>query len=160
MAKKEGAVAFLREWTVHYVKNKDILTRKIESITEQGEDSILVKAKDREQLYLIRPFVKDMQGALAGLKKENSVNIVLCNTPDNFNAMLKAWESLIAFPKLTIIFVNPFSQLDTKWVLIPHTHDLISERESLKLGLKTMFEMVEPTNEEEFARRIASASEE
>lgn len=139
---------FLVEWTAHYVKNKDIVSKKIEKI-ENGKEGfdLYVKYKDREQYFII---VSSINGIDAVLQKVNDnfyFSIVTLNSKENFDILLKNWHKLINFKFLNIIFVNPFSETDKKWIVFPYTHQKICDGYSLKNGLKSMFAMVEPIEE-------------
>ncbi|MBS3098379.1 hypothetical protein J4209_06315 [Candidatus Woesearchaeota archaeon] len=85
---------------------------------------------------------------------EKHISLVIFNSKNNFNAVVDNWKKFINFKYFNIYFVNPFSQLDKKWIIYPHTHNRICEESSLKLGLKSMFEMVEPIGEELASARV------
>ena len=82
------------------------------------------------------------------MKKINdkTVFIITLNTKDNLSKIIENWSNLIEHQNLCIYFVNPASQLETKWVVCPYTHNKITEKASLKSGLETLFSMVEPYN--------------
>jgi len=151
MAEKDVIVKFLREWAVGYVRHKDILTRNITNIKEE-RDKVIVELKDKEQVFLVRPTADD--SIIKGVNKDKNINIVMLNSGENLDFLIKNWSKLIKFEKLTLFFINPFSELDTKWFICPYVHDRICDKDSLKLGLKTMFETVEKTNEKEIIKKI------
>ena len=68
---------------------------------------------------------------------------------------MKSWKRLIDFKFLNIIFVNPFSGFDKKWIVFPYTHHRVCDESSLELGLKSMFDMVEPIEEKELIAKIS-----
>ena len=151
MAEKDVIVKFIREWTVGYVKHRDILTKNIIDIKEEP-DRVIVKFKDKEQVFLIRPTVDD--SLVEEIKKDENISIVVLNSKENLNFLIKNWSKLIKFEKITIFFINPFSELDTKWFISPYVHNRICDKDSLKLGLKTMFETVESTTEKDIIKKI------
>ena len=151
MAEKDVIVKFLREWAVGYVKHRDILTKNIIDIKEEP-DRVIVKFKDKEQVFLIRPTVDD--SLVEEIKKDENISIVVLNSKENLNFLIKNWSKLIKFEKITIFFINPFSELDTKWFISPYVHDKICDKDSLKLGLKTMFETVESITEKDITKNI------
>ena len=63
--------------------------------------------------------------------EEPKFSIVLFNSGENFNAVIKNWDRLIEEPKFSIIFVNPFSPLEKKWIVFPYTHSRICDEKSL-----------------------------
>ncbi len=149
--------AFLLEWTVNFIKNKDIISRKIEKI-KNGKDGfdLYVKYKDREQYFIIAPNIIDIDSIIKRINNNAYFSLVTLNSKENFDAVLKSWSKMISFKFLNIIFVNPFSGLDKKWIVFPYTHHKISDESSLENGLKTMFAMVEPIEEEQLAAKITS----
>lgn len=149
------AHSFLVEWTIHFIKNKDVLTKKIEKI-ENGKNGfdLYVKYKDREQYFIIIPNIVDMDSTIQKLNNDFYFSIVTLNSANNLNAVLKNWAKLVHFKFLNIIFVNPFSELDKKWIIFPHTHQKICDEKSLEYGLQSMSAMVEPIEEEQLVVKI------
>ena len=154
MVTKSGS--FLNEWAIDFIKNKDITAKKIESI-ENGKNGfdLYVKYKDRQQYFIIAPSISDMDSIIKKISDNSHYTIVTLNSKENFDAMIKNWPKLIRFKFLNIIFVNPFSQLDKKWIVFPHTHHKICDEASLENGLKSMFGMVEPIEEEQLVAKIS-----
>ena len=132
-------------------KHRDILTKNIIYIKEEL-DRVIVKFKDKEQIFLIRPTADN--SLIQEINKDKNINIVMLNSKENLDFLIKNWSKLIKFEKLTIFFINPFSGLDTKWFISPYVHDRICDKDSLKLGLKTMFETVEAITEKEILEKI------
>ena len=135
---------FLLEWTLHYLKNRDLISKKIESI-EKGKDKFdaFVKYKDKDQYLSIIPQIKDLN-FLERLDKEKNHLISVFNTKENLSKIVDNWHKLIDFKLLCILFVNPWSSYDKRWIIYPYTHHRIADESSLKAGLKSMFETVEP----------------
>jgi len=152
----ESAKSFLIEWTINFVKNKDVISRKIENIekNKNGFD-LYVKFKDKEQFFIISPSINDLDSIIPRLKNDSHFCIVALNSGENLQSLVKNWRKLVDFRFLSIIFVNPFSQLDKKWMIYPYTHNKICDESSLKTGLKSMFEMVEPIEEKELTAKIS-----
>lgn len=152
---KNKSHSFLVEWAVNFVKNKDLIAKKIEQIENEKDGfDLYVKYKDREQYFIIIPKIADIDSIIQRLNNNYYFSIVTLNSKENFDAVLKNWHKLADFKFLNIIFVNPFSELDKKWIVFPHTHNKISDDSSLKNGLKAMFETVEPIEEQELIARI------
>ena len=147
--------SFLIEWATNFIKNKDIVAKKILNI-ENGKDGfdLYVKYKDREQYFIIMPKIDDIDSTIQKINNEHYFSIVALNSKENFAVILKNWNRLIDFKFLNIIFVNPFSELDKKWIVFPHTHHKICDESSLATGLKSMFNMVEPIEEQQFAAKL------
>ena len=152
----ESAHSYLVEWTANFVKNKDVIARKIENI-EKNKDGfdLYVKFKDKEQFFIISPNINNLDLVIPKLKSDSHFCIVTLNSGENLDSLIKNWRRLIEFKFLSVVFVNPFSQLDKKWIIYPHTHHKICDESSLKTGLKSIFEMVEPIDEKELTAKLS-----
>jgi len=149
--------SFLVDWTISYIKNKDIVSKKIEKIENEKEGfDLYVKYKDREQYFIIELNIKNIDLITQMINDNSYFSIVTLNSKENFDAMIKNWSKLVCFKSLSIIFINPFSQLEKKWIIFPYTHNKICDESSLETGLKSMFEMVEPTEEQQIVAKITS----
>ncbi len=146
---------FLVEWTVNFVKNKDMIAKKIEHI-ENGKNGfdLYVKYKDREHYLIIVPKLSDLGSVIQRIDNEHHFSIVSLNSKENFDAILKNWNRLIGFKFLNIMLINPFSELDKKWIIFPYTHHRICDESSLETGLKSMFSMVEPIEEQQLMAKL------
>ena len=151
----ENIHPYLVEWTVNFVKNKDVIAKKIDNI-EKNKDGfdLYVKFKDKEQFFIVSPSLGNLDLIIQKINNNSHFCIVTLNSFENIEILIKGWKKLIDFKFLSIIFVNPFSQLDKKWTIYPHTHNKICDESSLKTGLKSMFEMVEPIEEPQLVAKI------
>lgn len=149
------AHSFLVEWTLNFMKNKDLLTKKIEKI-ENGKEGfdLYIKYKDREQYFIIAPTLKNLDSIIKMVDNKSYFSVVTLNSQENFEIVVKNWEKLVDFKFLNIIFVNPFSGMEKKWIIFPHTHHKICDESSLQTGLKSMFGMVEPIEEQQLIAKI------
>lgn len=138
---------FLKDWVINFARHKDILTK---NIVEIAENPLTVKFKDKEIAYLTEPKLND------GLMQKIGENkcVVTFNTKENFDFFAKRFNEFSKFKGLVFYFVNPFSNLDTKWVINPYVHAQIADNASLKTGLKSMFEAVDPISEEEINEKF------
>jgi len=134
----------LKEWLIGYIKNRDILLRQVESIDEKHEEwDLVVKTKNGlEKYYIVKGEIENFEEIEKKLKDE-TITLVVFNTKNNFDVVMENWKKLIDLPKFSILFVNPESELEKKWLIFPHTHHKITEKSSLVKGLKTLFQTVE-----------------
>ena len=146
----DAVAAYLKDWLITYLKN-----RNIEKIEEKGE-TVLVQYKDRDVTFYVRPFIKDF-AEFAHQKKGTA--IVVFNAKENLDAVFSSWKGIKENKLITIYFVNPLSTLETKWILAPYTHDRVSDVATLKQGLKSMFEMVEPLTKEQAEKQMKAKSD-
>ncbi|MFH1456215.1 MAG: hypothetical protein ABIF40_04670 [archaeon] len=138
-----NAKTYLKDWIIKYVENRDLILKKIITIEKQ-ENDLIINFKDKQQTFFIEPILNDIDNIINKLQPDKHYALVVLNTIDNFNLIIENWDKLIKFKCLCIYFVNPESNLDKKWMVYPHTHHKICDETSLKTGLKTMFETVEP----------------
>ena len=142
MGKKEN---LLKEWLIGYIKNRDILLKQIESIDEKNKEwDLVVKTKAGVEKYYI---VKGDMGDFNEIEKklnDESITLVLLNTKKNLDSILENWKKMVGLPKFSVLFVNPNSELEKKWLVFPHTHEKVTEKASLAKGLKTLYQTVEP----------------
>jgi hypothetical protein len=140
---KEDVLGVLREWTLHYLQNKDLITRSIVSI-EKNEDGwdLIVNTKTEPRFVIVLPDFAALGPALDRVKDKN-VLVVTLNKRQNVDALVSLWPQIVAHPKLTLVFVNPYSALEKKWIIVPYVHERIIERKALKLGLDSLFMTVE-----------------
>ncbi len=125
----------LREWISHYIVFKDAIKKQIVDIQEK-QDVILVREKGGEKTYYINTDLTQL------LKKKNKgkTYYVCLNNKHNVGVLLRYWETLIDNKQLTILFVHP--SLNEVWMISPTTHELISEKESLKEGILTLHKSI------------------
>lgn len=139
---------YLVDWTINYLKNRNLYLKKIESIgkNKNGFD-VYVKFKEREQFFVIGPVIEDVDKLLSKFDSEKHFGLVVLNTSSNFDVLVKNWDKFVKIKHLCVYFVNPSSKLDEKWIIYPCTHNNICEKDALEKGLRSMFDMVEPLNE-------------
>ena len=151
----DSAHSFLVEWTLNFLKNKDILTKKIEKIDHNKDGfDIYIKYNDREQYVAIISDLKNLDSVINKINNNAYFTIVALNSKENFGILMKSWKRLVDFKFLSIMLVNPFSGLDKKWIIFPYTHHKICDESSLELGLKSIFETVEQIGEEQLIAKI------
>ena len=150
----ENAKEFLIEWIIKHLEHRDIILKKIETIekNKSGFD-VYVKSKDKEQFIVCVPLIENIKEVLSKFEdKQKNYTIITFNNSKNFKALVENWGKLIEFKFLNIFFINPFSDLDKKWIIYPHTHNEICDKDSLQRGLKSMFGMVDPIIEQEIKK--------
>lgn len=137
------------------MKNKDLIVKNIAEIG-QKEELVIAKLKDgKEHAYLVEPFLDDssLSSAIDRLKGYDYCSLVVYNTKEAFDAMIKNWEKLAKFKRhFSIYFINPFSKTEKRWTLYPMTHDLVTEEAGLKPGLLSLFATVDETTKGEIEK--------
>ena len=127
------------EWIRRYVKHKDLIQRKITSIKEEG-NTLVVEYKDKTVRYVFQPTLTDLN---AGKDEKEYICIVTLNNRNNINFLYNKWKEAAANTRLSLIFFNPYSVAEQKWVIHPHVHNKSADPSSLKKGLLAMAENVD-----------------
>ncbi|MCX6709969.1 MAG: hypothetical protein NTV63_03405 [Candidatus Woesearchaeota archaeon] len=156
---KEEIVSFLVNWLIPYIKNKDIMQKSILEI-KNSKDTIYVKYSNRKAFFIAIPIAEKFSDAIERAKSENpaiasgnaELTISVFNTKGNLDSLISEWKELSKMRNLKILFINPESELDTKWIICPHVHSLICDEKSVGRGLKSMFEMVDSLTESQIEK--------
>lgn len=120
------------------------MTRSIQSILKNESGwTLSVIRKEGTQHLLVIPHLEDIHVLTSKLQPDLQAALVVLNTRKNLDIVIQAWNELIKYPKLSIIFANPDSTTDKRWIIFPHTHEKITERKALKVGLESLFLTVE-----------------
>jgi hypothetical protein len=126
-------------WGTSYIKYRDTVAGKIKEM-KVDKDRVHITNKDDS---------KEEVHGLADLSKMDIASVKLptifitLNRKDNLKFLIDKWKELSAVKEISIIFINPDSQLDTKWIIRPYVHARICDDKTLKVGLKSMFDMVD-----------------
>ena len=147
----KDALKSLTEWFEIYIKHRDLILKKLVSI-DIKENHLNITFKDKVQDCFVYLNAKNID--FEELKKYKNPCLVLLNSEGNFSHILTEWSKCITIPHLCIYFVNPFSELDKKWIVFPYTHHQISEEESLAKGLRALHESVEAIDEETYSLKV------
>ena len=146
---------YMVEWAISYEKHRDIIKKDIASIEKRAEGyDLLVRYKDTIKYLLIIPTLGDVENLSIKLKEGKNTTIITINSAGNLQFLIDNWKRFIDFSEFTIIFINPFSMTDKRWMIRPHVHNKIAENCALEKGMKSMFSAVEPITEEEFIKEI------
>lgn len=142
----------LIEWLKGYVKHRDIVAQAIKNIKET-DDGFYVERTDTDQIYFVKldlDEVTDFKGMLSHPGK--NVFLVTLNNESNIKKVVKVWNILEPLANLKIIFINPLSKSDNKWLLSPHVHASICDPASLKNGLLSLGQNVGYITKEEIQK--------
>jgi ribosomal protein S1 len=145
----EKIESFLLEWAENYFKSRDAFHKKIVSISHES-DSILMEFKDKKEKIVALPELEN----ISNLDLDKNVSIITLNNRKNLDTLYNKWKSLSSHKSLKIYFINPLSSTERKWTINPHVHSMICDESSLKQGLTSLFETVEPLTEEILKARL------
>ncbi len=124
----------LEEWTIQYVKHKDLLDNMLENYEKQ-EDKIRFNFEHMDHDYYIQP---KLSKKVFDIEEDTERTTIVCrNEEENVDFMMQNWKEFTRH-EYTVIFVNPES--NNKWIIQPHVHDRVADNEHLEEGLQTMFE--------------------
>jgi hypothetical protein len=149
---------FLIKWTIRFLENRDSIRKEIVKI-ENSENGFLVERRDKPvQKFIVEK--KLSSDLFSGLKLNEHFCVVTLNNAKNIKFVAEHWNRLAGSNFLKIYFINPFSSMDKVWIINPHIHDKICDKSSLLVGLKSMAESVELTDEFGLEEKIKSKTEE
>jgi hypothetical protein len=127
----------LKEWTINYIRHKDVVSGKLVEIdSDSKKDFLTVKFKDKTVKHYI--VTKLDEKVMSLLNNPDYKVIVTFNNEENFNFLVKHWEKISVVKNLTVIFVN--LKINDKWIINPYLHSMIADPESIETGLRTMFD--------------------
>ncbi|HDD70928.1 MAG TPA: hypothetical protein ENF94_02065 [Candidatus Woesearchaeota archaeon] len=130
----------LKDWLLNFLKSRSSFFGSDSSV-EEKEDFIILKKESGVEFFFVKGLLDDsVRDRIAGCK--DKLTVVVLNKKANVDWLVNNWDFLIRFPRLCFMFVNP--DVSEKWAIFPKTHDLISERNSLRKGLLSLFESVPP----------------
>lgn len=154
---------FMKEWAVRYVRHMDIAAKKISGIKNTYYGFVIINSDGASTDCFVQLSLQGIKpelfatAAAADKKskgsKRNTLIVTLSNN-ENIQAVYRMWNALAANSGLVVVFANPFSALEDKWVLKPHLHNRVCDRGSLLQGLRAMSELVELIDEETLALKL------
>ena len=162
---------YLIEWAINYCKHKDIIAKAIKNIEklsnnhgDNNSPDVVITLENKNHSIFVLPFIDIFEDVIKKIKsssdKGDKVTLVVVNNNKNLLHLIKNWNKLVNISHFfSIIFVNPFSTLDTKWVIFPSTHHSISDENALETGLKSLFSSVEEIDENSFKSKIKADME-
>ena len=152
----ERLTTHLLQWMERYLRNKDLVHKRIKTLEVQG-DTLTVAYADHTHQFRILTTLPAAQEATAPLTDAAHCSIVTYHTMENFNALIRDWEHYAKFKRhFSLYFVNPFSRQDKLWVLYPASHHAISEDSNRKAGLNSIASVVDTTSLDELSTILAS----
>lgn len=124
----------LKEWTIHFVKNKDLIHKNLVDYEEQGE-TLVFHFKNKEHKYFV---LHDLDDSVISFIKQSGFKTVVCIAKkDNLKFLIDNWHSFKSVENLNLIFVRISD--NKRWIINPFVHSRICDDNSLVLGLETMY---------------------
>ncbi len=126
----------LREWAVHYIKQKDLVKNDLVSYKEE-EDRVLCEYKERGRATYYCKENLELKKIKAVKDDETAYFVCMCNE-HNLKILMDNWDLFKTKKDLVFIFLNP--KLAEKWIIKPFVHAKIADPATLKQGLRTMYD--------------------
>jgi len=133
----------LRQWYIYYVKNRDLMLKKIASIKDDANNIIITNKDGTEETSILDESPSSFSKLLEGFKKDARLKIVTLNKKDAIRLLIEEWAKLIEYASLTMMFVNPHSHGEHKWIIKPHIHAKFTDKSTLKPGIMSIAGTVE-----------------
>ncbi|RLE39055.1 hypothetical protein DRJ17_02035 [Candidatus Woesearchaeota archaeon] len=144
-----NTIELAKKYLIDYLKNKDVLFKKIKDIKEES-DSFTIIFNERKTKYLIQLDIIPKK-LIEELENNRDLSLVCVNNSENLKKVIKLWKTLISYRNFSIYFINPFSETGKHWALFPATHYIVTDR--FKHGLSTLQSSVEKISLEEFEKK-------
>ena len=126
----------LKEWTIHHIKQKDLVIKDLISYKEEGDAVICEYKEGRKATYYCQENL-ELSKIKSVKEEENACFVCMCNE-HNFKLLVDNWDLFKTKKNLTFIYLNP--ELAEKWVIKPFVHAKIADPVTLKQGLRTMYD--------------------
>lgn len=137
----------LYDWTKHFINFMNANKKNILEIIDENENIIKVIEKNKINntkyfvYYLINEnlenSIKIIKNNEIKLSSNDKIYFVCNNQINNLNCLYDEWEYLSSNKNLVVIFCD--LNKNNKWIIKPHIHNLIADKESLKEGLMSMY---------------------
>lgn len=134
----------LKEWTIHHIKQKDLIAKDLISYKEEGEKILCEYKEGRKATYYCAENLT--LDKIKAVKEDEPFTFVCACNEHNFKVLVDNWDLFKTKKNLTFIFLNP--DLAEKWVIKPFVHAKIADPATLKQGLRTMYETCMGTSKE------------
>ena len=130
----------LYEWTKHFIKYKDVISRRIKT-TKFLDTTIHIEEKTGiKKIYLVYENLEEGIKASSKLKDEKGI-IVTLNTKTNVDVLRDNWKEILKKDQdITILFAHPGT--NEKWMIHPETHAKINEERKLNESLDVLFNSI------------------
>ncbi|MCB9358654.1 hypothetical protein H6503_01860 [Candidatus Woesearchaeota archaeon] len=133
----------LKQWYMFYRKNRDLMLKKIDKLEEKDGIITITNKDGTREICIIEENPLSYEEIIRPYKKDERLYLVSLNKKANIDLMVKEWDSIVDYSFLTMMFVNPQSSQENKWILKPAVHHKITEKAVLKTGLYSLAEAVE-----------------
>ena len=126
----------LLEWASAYIKYKDTIRGKIQSMTADEKNSkVDVTNKDgTKEVMLCIPLLEKLN--INTLKDEK---IACLNKKENVTWLTNNWD-VLKDKRCIFLFVN--LKRSENWAINPYMHHSVTDKSALKPGLKALFESI------------------
>ena len=119
------------------------MLRRIDKI-EEVDDSFIIHNLDQTKNHIkIMPYLEEMD-SIFNTFQGKAATLVILNSRENIDFLIQNWTRFTQMKELTIIFTNPNSLVEKKWIVNPYIHDKVTEPKALRGGLISLFATVDP----------------
>ncbi|MBT3721137.1 hypothetical protein HN789_04985 [archaeon] len=123
----------LKAWTSSYIDYLDSFKKSLVSKNDK-ENIIDCEYSDKGKINYV--ICEDLNFC-----KYNENSVIIClNSKKNLDVLISKWNDFSKNIKLKIVFANPIQNL--QWSIIPYLHNKYGDPESLKVGLKSLFNSI------------------
>jgi hypothetical protein len=129
----------IMDWADSYLRHRDLIARRIREISAEKERLVITTKEDTKEYLIAMPLLSKVDSSMI---REPTI-IVTLNKKINLKTLTDRWDEFSKIKEISIIFINPGSVLEKKWIIRPYVHSRICDDASLKQGLKSIFDTVD-----------------
>jgi len=89
--------SYLLDWSINFIRNRDILTKKISDIKKKEIDFSVVNKDGKEIFYFIIPSIGDISEILKKMNKNTHFGVFTLNNKNNIISLINNWKKIIEF---------------------------------------------------------------
>ena len=148
---------YIVSWTIDFERHRDIIQKDIQSIDKDTKEcDLIISYKDKKRYIMAKASLDNIETLNKFATEKKSLTFITINSQENITFLIDNWKKLIQSMDFTIIFINPFSESEKRWMIKPYIHNMITEKESLQTGIKAMASTVDFITEKEMLGLINS----
>ena len=88
-------LSIMKDWMINFLRSKDAMKKEIVEITNK-DNSLYVEFKTKKRKFLLLVEPKD------NILLKNNESIVVFNTKENFDWMIKIWNKFASYNDISI----------------------------------------------------------
>jgi hypothetical protein len=144
---------FLEDWMITLLKSRDAFKKEIVSIEKQ-QGFFAVNCRDKVKHFFVLPLLED--SFRARVADDAYVGIITLSNKRNIRYLADKWNLFCTMRNLSIYFVNPLSDNEKLWIIMPYVHSKVCDEKTLEAGLLALAENTGQITEQELQAAVTT----